>query len=42
MGQKTGTSNAEKKVMAKATKKAFVMAYLQPKKKKETDVNPWQ
>lgn len=28
MGQKTGTSNTEKKVIAKATQKAFVMEYL--------------
>jgi len=28
MGQKTGTSNTEKKVITKAITKAFVIAYL--------------
>jgi hypothetical protein len=34
MGQKTGTSNTEKKVITKATTKAFVIAYL----KWQTDI----
>jgi hypothetical protein len=33
MGQKTGTSNTEKKVIRKATQKALVMAYLKPEPK---------
>jgi hypothetical protein len=33
MGQKTGTSNIEKKVIRKATQKALVMAYLKPEPK---------
>jgi hypothetical protein len=35
MGQNTGTSNTEKKVITKAITKAFVIAYL---KDKEIDV----
>jgi aspartokinase len=31
MGQKTGTSNTEKKVITEATTKAFVIAYLKDK-----------
>lgn len=31
MGQKTGTSNTEKKVITKAITKAFVIAYLKDK-----------
>lgn len=34
MGQKTGTSNTEKKVIKKATQKAFVMEYLKAPKGK--------
>lgn len=34
MGQKTGTSNMEKKVIRNATQKAFVMEYLKPHKQK--------
>lgn len=30
MGQKTGTSNIEKKVITNATQNAFVIAYLKP------------
>jgi ribosomal protein L11 len=39
MGQKTGTSNTEKKVITKATTKAFVIAYLKCKQINIMDIS---
>lgn len=39
MGQKTGTSNTEKKVITKATHKAFVMEYLHKGRKIQLSSN---
>jgi hypothetical protein len=41
MGQKTGTSNIEKKVIRKATQKALVIAYLKAEPKKQVIFGVW-